>query len=61
MTGCPIDLHPAVFEVGATARTLLGGVQVIVWRTTTDTYRIFVRSSLARHLAEWLLDALMCP
>ncbi len=58
MTGCPIDLHPAAFEVRATALTLLGQVRVIVRRTAADTYRIFVRSSLARHLAEWLLDAL---
>jgi sarcosine oxidase subunit alpha len=57
MTGCPIDLHPAVFEVGQHAQTLLAKAQIILQRTAPDTYRLFVRPSFAPYLADWLLDA----
>jgi Glycine cleavage system T protein (aminomethyltransferase) len=57
ITGCPIDLHPSVFEVGQHAQTLLAQTQVIVQRTAPDTYRVFVRASYAGYLADWLLDA----
>ncbi|HEY9522183.1 MAG TPA: sarcosine oxidase subunit gamma family protein, partial [Thermopolyspora sp.] len=61
LTGCPIDLHPSVFEVGSHARTLLAQAQVIVVHAAPDTYQIFVWSSFAGYLAEWLLDALTGP
>jgi sarcosine oxidase subunit gamma len=57
--GCAIDLHPSVFGRGAAAQTTLGRAGVIV--CTVDgggaDYRILVRSSFARYLADWLLDA----
>jgi sarcosine oxidase subunit alpha len=59
MTGCPIDLHPTVFEAGQHAQTLLGQAQVILQRGDDTTFRIFVRSSFASYLAEWLLDAMV--
>ncbi|NRQ34268.1 FAD-dependent oxidoreductase [Nonomuraea sp. NN258] len=55
ITGCPIDLHPAVFT--GHAQTLLAKVPVILRRIGTDTYQVLVRSSFAGYLAEWLLDA----
>ncbi|MEV4802260.1 2Fe-2S iron-sulfur cluster-binding protein [Nonomuraea sp. NPDC049421] len=55
ITGCPIDLHPSAFP--GHAQTLLGKAPVILERRAPDTYRIYVRSSFARYLAEWLLDA----
>nr|WP_229802855.1 sarcosine oxidase subunit gamma family protein [Planobispora rosea] len=58
VTGCRIDLHPAVFAVGAHTRTLLARVPVVLHRTGPDVYLILVDSSLAEYLAEWLLDAL---
>ncbi|GIH92073.1 2Fe-2S iron-sulfur cluster-binding protein [Planobispora siamensis] len=58
MTGCPIDLHPAVFEVGAHTQTLLARAQIVLHRAGPDVYRVLVRSSFAGYLAEWLLDAL---
>ncbi|GIH98614.1 2Fe-2S iron-sulfur cluster-binding protein [Planobispora takensis] len=58
MTGCPIDLHPAVFGVGAHTQTLLARAQVVLHRAGPEVYRVFVRSSFAGYLAEWLLDAL---
>jgi sarcosine oxidase subunit gamma len=56
---CSLDLHPAVFSPGATAQTVLAQTAVVLIPLAdlgTD-YRILVRSSFARHLAEWLLDA----
>jgi sarcosine oxidase subunit alpha len=55
ITGCPLDLHPSVFT--GHAQTLLAKTPVIVERDS-GTYRIYVRSSYANYLAEWLLDAL---
>ncbi|MFC4005643.1 2Fe-2S iron-sulfur cluster-binding protein [Nonomuraea purpurea] len=57
ITGCPIDLHPSVFP--GHAQTLLGRTSVILERRGPDTYRVYVRSSYAKYLAEWLIDATM--
>ncbi|MEW9547927.1 2Fe-2S iron-sulfur cluster-binding protein [Nonomuraea sp. NPDC050783] len=56
ITGCPLDLHPSAFP--GHAQTLLGRASVLLERRSADTYRIYVRSSFTRYLAEWLLDAL---
>ena len=57
--GCALDLHPAVFTARSAAQTRLGQAGVIL--LTVDgggaDYRILVRSSFARYLAGWLLDA----
>jgi sarcosine oxidase, subunit gamma len=57
--GCSIDLHPSVFGGGATAQTALGrtGVILLAVDGSDADYRILVRSSFARYLADWLLDA----
>ncbi|RDH79310.1 sarcosine oxidase subunit gamma [Mycolicibacterium moriokaense] len=57
--GCAIDLHPGVFGGGAAAQTTLGHTGVILLSVRDDAtdYRILVRSSFARYLADWLLDA----
>lgn len=55
ITGCPIDLHPSVFT--GHAQTFLAKTPVILERAGA-AYRIYVRSSYTRYLAEWLLDAL---
>jgi sarcosine oxidase, subunit alpha len=57
MTGCPLNLD--ALGVGACAQTLLGQAQVILYRTAPDTYRVLVRASFARYLADWLLDAMV--
>lgn len=56
---CSLDLHPSVFAPGATAQTMLAQTAVVLIPLAEDgtDYRILVRSSFARHLAEWLLDA----
>jgi sarcosine oxidase subunit gamma len=57
--GCALDLHPSVFGEGAAAQTTLGRTGVILLGVDpggTD-FRILVRSSFARYLADWLIDA----
>ncbi|AQZ65734.1 Sarcosine oxidase alpha subunit [[Actinomadura] parvosata subsp. kistnae] len=56
ITGCPLDLHPDVFP--GHAQTLLGKTGVILERRAPGSYRVYVRSSFTRYLAEWLLDAI---
>jgi sarcosine oxidase, subunit gamma len=57
--GCALDLHPQAFGNGTAAETTLGqaGVILLALNESGDDYRILVRSSFARYLADWLLDA----
>jgi sarcosine oxidase, subunit gamma len=57
--GCALDLHPKAFGEGAAAQTRLGqaGVALLAVDGGGTDYRILVRSSFARYLADWLLDA----
>ena len=57
--GCALDLHPRAFDEGTAAQTMLGqaGVILLAVNGTGADYRILVRSSFARYLADWLLDA----
>ncbi|MDO5617974.1 sarcosine oxidase subunit gamma [Kocuria sp.] len=56
--GCPMDLHPRAFPVNSAVSTTLGPVQVVLWRTHPDTWRLMPRSSFAQFVAQWLLDAM---
>jgi sarcosine oxidase subunit gamma len=58
-TGCARDLHPREFRRGSAAQTLLGlaGVVLLALDDTATEYEVLVRSSFARYLADWLLDA----
>jgi sarcosine oxidase, subunit gamma len=57
--GCSLDLHPKVFTKGTAAQTMLGlaGVVLIALDAAGTDYRILVRASFARYLADWLIDA----
>lgn len=57
--GCSLDLHPSVFGQGAAAQTMIGhaGVVLIPLSDNGTDYRLIVRSSFARYLADWLIDA----
>jgi sarcosine oxidase subunit gamma len=57
--GCSLDLHPTVFRKGTAAQTMLGqaGVVLIALDDAGTDSGILVRSSFARYLADWLLDA----
>ena len=56
--GCPLDLHPLVFQPGDCAQTLLGKANVII-RCVDDSpsYELIVRRSFADYAALWLHDA----
>lgn len=57
--GCSLDLHPTVFRKGTAAQTMLelAGVVLIALDDAGADYRILVRSTFARYLADWLIDA----
>lgn len=57
--GCSLDLHPAVYRKGTAQQTMLAqaAVTIIALDDTGSDYRLLVRSSFARYLAEWLFDA----
>ena len=57
--GCALDLHPRAFGEGAAAETTLGqaGIILLAVDGSGADYRILIRSSFARYLADWLLDA----
>jgi sarcosine oxidase subunit gamma len=57
--GTPLDLHPRAFGEGTAAETTLGqaGVILLAVDGSGADYRILIRSSFARYLADWLLDA----
>ncbi|KLU09996.1 MULTISPECIES: sarcosine oxidase subunit gamma [unclassified Kocuria] len=56
--GCPIDLHPRAFGPGTAVATTLGPVQVLLWQTAEQVYRLLPRASFADYTARWLLDAM---
>lgn len=39
-TGCPQDLSLSEFPVGACSRTLLGKIEIVLWRIAEDEFRI---------------------
>lgn len=57
--GCALDLHPSRFETDRCAQTKLARSGVILECRDAETpeFRLFVRSSFARYVADWLLDA----
>jgi len=55
---CRLDLDPVSFPAGSALVTVLGTVNVILWRVEPDTWRILPRSSFAVHTARWLLDGM---
>lgn len=57
--GCSIDLDPRVSPKGTCVQTLLAlaGVVLVVRDEHASDVWVLVRSSFARYLADWLLDA----
>lgn len=56
--GCPLDLDLAAFPVGMCTRTILAKVEVILWRTEDDAFRIEVARSFAPYVVELLREAM---
>ncbi|MEK1886568.1 MAG: sarcosine oxidase subunit gamma [Phyllobacterium sp.] len=38
--GCPQDLSLRAFPAGAVSRTVLGKIEIVLWRTTENTFRV---------------------
>jgi sarcosine oxidase subunit gamma len=56
--GCPIDVHANVLAPPRTAQTLLAKTRVLIQCCdAAPKFRLFVASSFAAYLAEWLVDA----
>jgi sarcosine oxidase subunit gamma len=56
--GCPLDLDPSAFPVGMCTRTVLAKVEIILWRTAADAFRIEVARSLVPYVVELLREAM---
>jgi sarcosine oxidase subunit gamma len=59
--GVPIDLDARSFGPGRCAQSLLAKAQVIIERHDGSAFQIYARTSFARYLADWLLDAATEP
>jgi sarcosine oxidase, subunit gamma len=55
--GVSIDLDPRSFGSERCAQTLLAKAQVIIERSDESAFDLFVRTSFASYVADWLLDA----
>jgi sarcosine oxidase subunit gamma len=59
--GCPQDLSPEVFPVGASSRTVFGKAEIVLFRTEDDTFRVECWRSFSDYvfglLAEGAQDA----
>ncbi|HVC60325.1 MAG TPA: sarcosine oxidase subunit gamma family protein [Acetobacteraceae bacterium] len=52
-----LDLDPHVFPVGACTRTLFGKVEIVLWRSDAETFRIEVTRSHAPYVRRCLEEA----
>jgi sarcosine oxidase subunit gamma len=54
--GCPLDLHPAVFEVGHCAQSHFFKASILIAAVELDVFDVVVRRSFAEYVAHMLLD-----
>ncbi|QDZ03114.1 sarcosine oxidase subunit gamma family protein [Nitratireductor mangrovi] len=55
--GCPQDLSLAAFPVDACSRTVLGKVEIVLWRTDEQVFRVEVWRSFADYAFAFLAEA----
>jgi sarcosine oxidase subunit gamma len=55
--GCPQDLLLAVFPAGACSRTISGKVEVVLWRTGEDSFRVECWRSFSDYVFTFLIEA----
>ena len=55
--GCPQDLSLAAFPVGACSRTVLGKVEIVLWRTGERAFHVEVWRSFAEYAYAFLAEA----
>lgn len=52
--GCPLDLHPRVFQTGQSAGTHFFKASVWMWKPDAESFQLLVRSSFAGYVEEML-------
>jgi sarcosine oxidase, subunit gamma len=55
--GCPQDLSLEIFPVGAVSRTVLGKIEIVLWRTGEDAFRVECWRSFSDYAFSFLSDA----
>lgn len=55
--GCPQDLSLTAFPVGACSRTIFGKVEVVLYRTAEDTFRVECWRSFSDYVFTFLSEA----
>ena len=55
--GCPQDLSAEVFPAGACSRTLLGKIEVVIWRRDAATFHVECWRSFAGYAFDFLEEA----
>lgn len=55
--GCPLDLDPAAFPVGMCTRTVLSRIEVVLWRTALDAFRLECWRTFAPYALAFLDEA----
>lgn len=55
--GCPQDISLDVFPVGACSRTILGKIEIVLWRTGEQAFRVECWRSFADYAFTLLADA----
>jgi len=56
-SGCPQDLSPDAFPVGAASRTILGKSEIVLLRTAADTFRVECWRSFSDYVFTLLSEA----
>lgn len=56
--GCPLPLESAAFPMGRATRTLLGKVEIVLWRVALDRFHIEVARSFGPYLVAFLAQAI---
>lgn len=55
--GCPLDLHSAAYPPGMATRTVLGRIEVVLWRRGAAVWHIEVARSFAGYAMAFLTEA----
>jgi sarcosine oxidase subunit gamma len=55
--GCPLDLEPTSFPVDMCTRTVLAKAQILLWRTSSETFRVETARSFAPYVTKLMARA----
>ena len=55
--GCPLDLDDAAFPIGCCTRTLLGRIEITLWKVSEDQFHIEIWRSFAQYAWTFLETA----